>query len=231
VTDTPGTLAADLGKNRARRDELTTQLNAAKQELRSLLQRGQELSMEVSEMARHAGVTRDTAHRILREAGTMSWKEKREWAHAVLETIESNRQDIDQQIFRSLVQTSLYSALGSQRDEVPPSLDAIFDSAIETISANRGKPFKPHINRSQLAQLPGWPVEPFEIIQRGTGRLARFQLRQHGAGLAPERATLEDVARDLKEQGGAKPTYIDRTGPECVAVDGRRLSWDLLKDV
>jgi hypothetical protein len=43
--------------------------------------------------------------------------------------------------------------------------------------------------------------------------------------------TAEEVARDLKQHGGMKPSHIDRTGPECVTGDGRRVGWDLLRDL
>src|SRR5439155_860664 len=122
IHDSPGALTALLIANRREREAIATQLNAAKEELRSLLLRGHAISMEVSEMSKQAGISRDTAHRIIREAGTMSWKQKRDWAHAVLDAIPRDKHDIDQQLFRSHVETGLYSALGSKRDEVPPSL-------------------------------------------------------------------------------------------------------------
>jgi hypothetical protein len=229
VQDDPGTLTTLLIANRKRREEITEQLNGAKGELRSLLLRGQAISMEVVDMSKQAGISRDTTHRILREAGTMSWNQKREWAHEVLDAIPRDKRDIDQQLFRSHVETSLYSALGSQRDEVSPSLDAIFKSAADSISEFRCQKFVPRINDDLLARIPSWPVEPFEIVQRGTGDTATFQLQQHGVELAPQRTTAKEVARDLKQHGGKKPTYIDRTGPECVTPDGQRIGWDLLK--
>ena len=228
ITDNPGRLASLLLVNRKERESIGAQLTAAKAELRSLLLRGHAISMEVSEMSKQAGISRDTAHRIIREAGTMSWKQKREWAHSVLDAIPRDKNDIDQQLFRSHVETSLYSALGSQRDEVPPSLGAIFKLAADSISAHRGRDFVPRIDKDQLAGLPSWPVEPFEIVQRGAGSTATFQLRQHGVELAPPRMTAEEVARDLRQHGGKKPSYIDRTGPECVTADGRRVGWDVL---
>jgi hypothetical protein len=227
----PGTLTALLIANRSQREAIAAQLSAAKEELRSLLLRGHAISMEVSEMSKQAGISRDTAHRIIREAGTMSWKQKREWAHAVLDAIPPDKNDIDQQLFRSHVETSLYSALGSQRDEVPPSLDAIFKLAADSISAHRGRAFVPRIDHDRLAGLSLWPVEPFEIVQRGTGESATFQIRRHGVELAAPRMTAEEVARDLRRHGGKKPTYIDRTGAECVTADGRRVGWDLLRDL
>ena len=91
-------------------------------------------------MSQQAGISRDTAHRIIREAGTMSWKQKREWAHAVLDAIPRDKRDIDQQLFRSHVETSLYSALGSQRDEVPPSL---WKTVRVPVVVQSSRPFQP----------------------------------------------------------------------------------------
>jgi len=231
TSDDPADVTTLLIANRGRRAEIAAEMDAAKQELRNLLVRGHAISMEIAEMSKHAGISRDTAHRILREAGTMSWSQKREWAHRVLSAIPRDKNDIDQQVFRSHVETSLYSALGSQRDEVPPSLEAIFTSAAKSISELRGREFVPRIERDELALLPEWPVEPFEIVQKGVGDQAMFQLRHHGVELEPWRQTAESVARDLLRHGGKKPTYIDRTGPECTAQDGRRVGWGLLKDV
>jgi hypothetical protein len=76
-----------------------------------------------------------------------------------------------------------------------------------------------------------WPTDPFEITQHGIGTKARFQLRMGAHEVGPWRSTAEDIARDLKSAGGTKPAFIDRTGPECVTQDGRRVSWDVLKDI
>jgi hypothetical protein len=75
-----------------------------------------------------------------------------------------------------------------------------------------------------------WPVEPFEIFQRGKGAKATFQVRQDGV-VGLWRSTADDVARDLKAAGGERPAFIDRTGPECITSDGRRIGWDVLRDV
>jgi hypothetical protein len=229
--DEPGTVATLLIANRTRRREADAQVKAAKEELRSLLLRGQALTMEVADMANQAGISRDTAHRILRDAGTMSWNQKRAWADEVVKGIPPNKSDIGQQIFRSAVEMSLYSALGSRKDDVPHSLEAIFEQATKTVRDGGRPDFTPHLDTERLAELPPWPVEPFEIVQKGVGETATFQLRLRGIELDPWRHTAGEVARDLKRRGGNKPTYIDRTGPECATPDGRRVGWMLLKDL
>jgi Fic family protein len=63
---------ARLRENRERRvllDEKTAEIRA---ELRDLLVRGSKMALDVAEMARQAGVSRDTAHRYLRQAGQIS---------------------------------------------------------------------------------------------------------------------------------------------------------------
>ncbi len=182
-------------------------------------------------MSNLAGVSRDTAHRIIREAGAVSWKDKQGWTRDVLAAIPRDRGNIDQQMFRSLVEIELLSALGSKQDAVPPSLGDIFKRATISVRERGSTSFVPAIDEAGLAQLAEWPVEPFEIVQLGTGELARFQLQQQGIALAPVRETPLEVARDLLQYGGKKPTYLDRTGPECVMPDGRRVSWGLLNDL
>src|SRR5437867_4072314 len=82
-----GQVAALLAANRERRQDLAAQASAAKEDLRGLLLRGQAARMEVADMAEKAGISRDTAHRILKEAGTMSWKQKSAWADEVLKAV------------------------------------------------------------------------------------------------------------------------------------------------
>ena len=231
TTDNPGTLAARFLRNRAERDELSARLTTAKDELRQLMFRGRAISMEVSEMSNLAGISRDTANRIIREAGAVSWKEKQAWAHGVLEAIPKDRGDINQQMFRSLVEIELYSALGTKRDSVPPVLNDIFERVASTIRAETGPSFVPRVDQKRLSALREWPEERFEIVQLGAGASLRYQLRLNGVDVEPPRTSAEDVARDLLRHGGKKPTYIDRTGPACMLPDGRRISWDVLKDL
>jgi hypothetical protein len=67
---------AALEKNRARRDRADAERRAAHDELRDLLVRGQAVALDVKAMALAAGVSRDTAHRLLREAGSLSFRQK-----------------------------------------------------------------------------------------------------------------------------------------------------------
>jgi AraC-like DNA-binding protein len=62
----------DLERNRQRREKATAERDAAKQELQEILVRGQAVGFDVARMARHAGISRDTAYRLLREAGSLS---------------------------------------------------------------------------------------------------------------------------------------------------------------
>jgi DNA-binding transcriptional MerR regulator len=77
VSDTsPGaereTVSARLRENKQRRALLEEKTAEIRAELRELLVRGSKLGFDVAEMARLAGVSRDTAHRYLREAGQLS---------------------------------------------------------------------------------------------------------------------------------------------------------------
>lgn len=68
--------ASALGANRERRARAETEVQAAREELRDLLVRGQAVAMDVAAMARTASVSRDTAHRLLRDAGSLSRRQK-----------------------------------------------------------------------------------------------------------------------------------------------------------
>lgn len=131
-----------------------------------------------------------------------------------------------------ILQMDLYNALGSKPEDMPRSAEGIFARATEQMRTIGVEPdFTPKVDSQRLTELPDWPTEAFEIVQRGNATEARFQLRLHGVPLGGWRTTAEDVARELKAAGGSKPTYIDRTGPECVTEDGQRVGWDLLSDL
>jgi len=185
--------------------------------------------MEVAEMADQAGVSRETAHRMLKEAGTMSWRQKQAWAAEVMALVP--RGDFAQNEFRMFLQTYLYKALGSKPGDIPRSIEGVFARATETMRTTGGhRDFKPLADTKQLSALM-WPTEPFEIIQRGSGPRATFQVRLGAAEVGPRRRTAEDVARDLKAAGGKRPAFIDRTGRECATRDGRRVGWDLIEEI
>lgn len=69
-------VSARLRENRARRGLLEEKTEEIRAELRDLLVRGSNVALNVAEMARLAGISRDTAHRYLREAGQPSWRER-----------------------------------------------------------------------------------------------------------------------------------------------------------
>jgi len=57
-----------LAKNSYRRDHAQRELDAAREELQALLVSGKANGWSVAEMARLAFISRDTAHRLLRDA-------------------------------------------------------------------------------------------------------------------------------------------------------------------
>ena len=58
----------DLGRNRRQRARLKHELEQARDQLRNLLVEGKATGEKVSHMAEAAGISRDTAHALLREA-------------------------------------------------------------------------------------------------------------------------------------------------------------------
>jgi len=69
-------VSARLRENRARRGLLEEKTEEIRAELRDLLVRGSNVALDVAEMARQAGISRDTGHRYLREAGQLSWRQR-----------------------------------------------------------------------------------------------------------------------------------------------------------
>jgi hypothetical protein len=63
-----------LGEQRAQAKEELASLRA---ELRDLLARGQAAELDVSNMARAAGISRETAHLLLREARSKSQRDRK----------------------------------------------------------------------------------------------------------------------------------------------------------
>ena len=234
MTDEPsfveehGAVAALLVANKERRERATAELEAARDELGGLLFRGQKATMEVADMAASAGVSRDTVHATLKEGGIMSWKQKQAWASQIME--HAPRDTFEQNQFRMVLQVLLYKALGSNPGEVPRSVTGVFEAAVAVIRKDYPN-FSPKVDKPDQLASYAWPLEPFEIFQRGAGQTASFQLRQNGTALAPWRKTADQVARDLKAVGGERPAFIDRTGRECVTSDKRRIGWDVLRDV
>lgn len=71
------TISARLRENRQRRALIAEKTAEIRAELRDLLVRGSKAALDVAEMARLAGTSRDTAHRYLREAGQLSSRQRR----------------------------------------------------------------------------------------------------------------------------------------------------------
>ena len=67
--DTHKELSRALARNRKRRERADAEIEAARRELEALLAQGLALGADVSGMARHAGISRETAHKRLRAAG------------------------------------------------------------------------------------------------------------------------------------------------------------------
>jgi hypothetical protein len=60
-------LRAELAANRERREAAAVETEAAREVLRALLVRGRALGAPIAAMARAAGISRETAHKLLRE--------------------------------------------------------------------------------------------------------------------------------------------------------------------
>lgn len=58
-----------LAKNRARREAVEAKVETLRDELAKLLVQGRAAGLPVAVMARSAGISRETAHKLLREEG------------------------------------------------------------------------------------------------------------------------------------------------------------------
>ena len=76
-SELPKELAVALRKNRARRERVATELEASRRELQELLVRGDAPGV-IAEMARVAGISRETAYVLLRDAGRLAPASRRE---------------------------------------------------------------------------------------------------------------------------------------------------------
>jgi hypothetical protein len=65
-----------LEANRERRTAATAEVAAARDEMAALVVRGYRVALSVAEMSRMTGVSRETLHAVLREAGEPTWQEK-----------------------------------------------------------------------------------------------------------------------------------------------------------
>jgi DNA-binding MurR/RpiR family transcriptional regulator len=64
----PTEIERALAENRRVREETKLELDAEREVLRALLVRGRAAGLSVTGMARAAGISRSTAHRLIREA-------------------------------------------------------------------------------------------------------------------------------------------------------------------
>jgi hypothetical protein len=149
-------VAALLEANFQRREAAEAELDAAKHALRRLLVRGHTAGMRVSAMASKAQVSRDTAHRILREeaeeGSLMSWPEKQEWATKVVARIP--RGDLEQNEFKAFVNMLLLKALGSKPEDVPRSVKGVLELAANGVREVGHKPdFEPRFD-PELLTMP-----------------------------------------------------------------------------
>lgn len=66
MTDT-SRISQRLARNRAKREAAEATLDSLRSELRSLLSQGRAAGIPVAVMSRTAGISRETAHKLLRE--------------------------------------------------------------------------------------------------------------------------------------------------------------------
>jgi hypothetical protein len=150
-----GAVAALLEANCERRQSAAAEISAARAELQQLLLRGYESGMGVADMARRAQISRDTAHRILKEAGVMTWKDKQEWAAKVMAHIKKGSYERNE--FRMFVNMLLLKALGSKPEGVPQSVEGVLREATETMKTIGGHPgFEPEFDPDVLRLA--WPA-------------------------------------------------------------------------
>jgi hypothetical protein len=65
----PDEILRAIGENRRIREETQLELNAEYEVMRALLIRGRAARLTVTAMSQAAGISRETAHKLLREAG------------------------------------------------------------------------------------------------------------------------------------------------------------------
>jgi transcriptional regulator of acetoin/glycerol metabolism len=73
----PEEIIRAIAENRRVREEARLELEGEREVMAALLIRGRAAGLSVSAMARAAGISRETAHKILREAGVTSKKKAR----------------------------------------------------------------------------------------------------------------------------------------------------------
>jgi hypothetical protein len=73
----PDEILRAIAENRRVRDEARLELEGEVDVMRALLIRGRAAGLSVTSMSRAAGISRETAHKILREAGAPPEKRRR----------------------------------------------------------------------------------------------------------------------------------------------------------
>lgn len=154
LSEERGAIAPLLEENADRRQRAEHELKAAREELHELLLRGQAAGMQVAEMSRKGAISRDTAHRILKEAGEMSWKQKETWAGEVRAKIP--RGDHEQNEFRALVNMTLLKALGKNPEGLPQSVAGVIEVATGAIRKAGASSFEPQYDH-EIVTL-SWPA-------------------------------------------------------------------------
>lgn len=158
VAEERGAVSALLEANAERREAAEAELLAARQGLQELLLRGHAAGMQVADMARKAQISRDTAHRALRETfketGEMTWRQKQAWASEVMAHIPGG--DHEKNEFRMFVNMLLLKALGKNHEGLPQSVKGLLEEATRDMKTVAGKPnFKPEYDPVILTLA--WP--------------------------------------------------------------------------
>jgi hypothetical protein len=149
-----GAVLSLLEENRERRKRAVEEVDAARKQLSELLLRGHAAGMEVAHMATSAGISRDTAHRTLKDAGSLSWKRKQDFAAEAMRHIKAGT--FQRNKFRMLVNMLLLKALGRNPENVPRSVAGVIDFAANEM--RRDDPgFIPEFDE-QILLIP-WPVD------------------------------------------------------------------------
>jgi hypothetical protein len=154
MPDELAAVAALLEANHARRVNAAAEVAAAKRELEELLVGGYSAGMEVTEMARRARISRDAAHRTLKEAGAVSWKQKQAWAAEVMAHIDGRTHE--QRMFRMFVNMLLLKALGSKPEDLPQSVAGVLARATDSMIDGGHPHFKPEYKPEVLRMA--WPA-------------------------------------------------------------------------
>lgn len=208
-----GAVSALLEANAERRETAEAELRAARQGLQDLLLRGHAAGMQVADMARKAQISRDTAHRALKDTlqktGEMTWRDKQAWAGEVMAHIPGG--DHEKNEFRMFVNMLLLKALGKNPEGLPQSVKGLLDEATRDMKTIAGKPdFKPEYDPVILT-LP-WPG----ASSRRTARARRRRASTENAATE----TLPGRERSLRRRSS---TFLASSSHRRVAATTHRI--------